>query len=74
MGMREESKRRMKLAIEGMHCPACVARVRKALEKIEGARVDQVEVGSAEVSVDSVLEPLVLDAIHKAGYEPRKSG
>jgi copper chaperone CopZ len=63
----------MKLAIEGMHCQACVARVRKALERIDGARVDRVDVGSAEISIDSLLEPMVLDAIRKAGYEPRKA-
>jgi copper chaperone CopZ len=63
----------MKLAIEGMHCHACVARVRRALEKIDGARIDRVDVGSAEVFIDSLREPLVLDAIRKAGYEPRKS-
>jgi copper chaperone len=63
----------MKLSIEGMHCQACVARVRKALEKIDGARVDRVDVGSAEISIDSLQEPLVLDAIRSAGYQPRKS-
>jgi len=63
----------MKLAIEGMHCQACVARVRKALEKVDGARVDRVDVGAAEISVDSLQELLVLDAIRKAGYEPRKA-
>jgi copper chaperone CopZ len=63
----------MKLAIEGMHCQACVARVRKALEGIDGARVNRVEVGSAEISIDSLQEPLVLDAIRKAGYQPRKA-
>jgi copper chaperone len=63
----------MKLIIEGMHCQACVARVRKALEKIDGARVDRVDVGSAEISIDSLQEPLVLDAVRKAGYEPRRA-
>ena len=62
----------MKLAIEGMHCQACVTRVRKALEKVEGTRVDGVDVGAAEVTIDGPREPLVLDAIRKAGYEPRK--
>jgi copper chaperone CopZ len=55
-----------------MHCQACVARVRKALEKVEGTRVDNVDVGAAEVTIDGPREPLVLDAIRKAGYEPRK--
>jgi copper chaperone len=63
----------MKLIIEGMHCQACVARVRKALEKIDGARVEDVDVGSAEISVDNPQEPLVLDAIRKAGYQARKA-
>jgi len=61
----------MKLTIEGMLCQACVARVRKALEKLDGAVVDRVDVGSAEVSIDGVREPLVLDAIRKAGYQAR---
>jgi copper chaperone CopZ len=56
-----------------MHCQACVARVRKALEKIDGAHVESVKVGAAEVSIVSRLEPSVLDAIRKAGYEPRKT-
>jgi len=62
----------MRLAIEGMHCQACVARVRKALEKVEGTRVDGVDVGAADVTIDGQREQLVLDAIRKAGYEPRK--
>ena len=63
----------MKLAIEGMHCQACVARVRKAVEKIDGAHVEAVDVGTAEVSIDSPRESMVLDAIRHAGYEPRKT-
>jgi copper chaperone len=63
----------MNLIIEGMHCQACVARVRRAVERIDGARVDRVDVGSAEISVDSLQEPMVLDAIRKAGYDPRKT-
>ena len=63
----------MKLAIEGMHCQACVTRVRKAIERVDGARADRVEVGTAEVSVDRPQEPLVLDAIRKAGYQPRNT-
>jgi copper chaperone len=61
----------MKVEIDGMHCQACVARVRKALEKVAGAKVERVDVGSAQVSIDSLLEPVVLDAIRNAGYEAR---
>jgi copper chaperone len=63
----------MKIAIDGMHCDACVQRVRKAVVKVEGARVDSIEVGSAVVSVDPKREDAVLEAVRKAGYEPRKS-
>jgi copper chaperone len=63
----------MKVAIEGMHCQACVQRVRKALEKVDGVSVSQVEVGSAVVAADPAYEAAVLDAVRKAGYEPRKS-
>jgi copper chaperone len=63
----------MKVAIEGMHCQACVQRVRKALEKVDGVSVAQVAVGSADVAVDPAHEAAVLDAVRKAGYEPRKS-
>jgi copper chaperone len=60
----------MKLAIDGMHCQSCVQRVRKAIEKVEGAAADQVEIGRAEVTVDPASEPAVLEAIRKAGYQP----
>ena len=60
----------MKISIDGMHCDACVRRVRKAVESVEGAAVEHVEVGGAQVAIDSGREPLVLEAIRKAGYEP----
>jgi copper chaperone len=63
----------MKLAIEGMHCENCVQRVLKALEKIDGVRVEDVEVGSAVLTADATMEPVVLEAVRKAGFEPRKS-
>jgi len=63
----------MNIAIEGMHCDACVARVRKALEKVEGAKVKRVEVGSAEVDLDPKNEDKALQAVSKAGYQPHKA-
>jgi copper chaperone len=63
----------MKIAIDGMHCQACVQRVRKALEKVEGAQVRGVEVGSADVAIDPAHEAAALEAVRKAGYEPRLS-
>lgn len=63
----------MKIAIGGMHCQACVQRVRKALEKVDGADVRQVEVGSADVSIDAAREAAALEAVRRAGYEPHKA-
>ncbi|MFM2123862.1 MAG: Heavy-metal-associated domain [Acidobacteriota bacterium] len=61
----------MKIAIEGMHCDACVRRVTKALEKVPGIAVEKVAVGSAEVAADEAQQGAVLQAIRDAGYEPR---
>ena len=63
----------MKIAIDGMHCQACVQRVRKALEKVEGTQIQQVDIGSAVVVTDPARETAVLEAVRKAGYETRKS-
>jgi copper chaperone CopZ len=63
----------MKVAIEGMHCQGCVQRVRRALEKVEGVSVGEVEVGSAEVSADAAHEAAVLEAVKKIGFEARKA-
>jgi len=63
----------MKLAIEGMHCQGCVQRVRKALEKLDGVSVADVQVGSAVVAADDDREPAILEAVRKLGFEPRKS-
>jgi copper chaperone CopZ len=60
----------MKVAIGGMHCEACVKRVRQAIEKT-GARVEDVKIGSAVVSIEAAQEPAVLEAVRKAGYEAR---
>jgi copper chaperone CopZ len=61
----------MTIAIEGMHCQACVRRVEKALAGVEGARVEKVEIGSAVVGSEA-KEQEVLSAIKKAGYEAHK--
>jgi len=43
----------LNLAIEGMHCGACVRRVTSALQSVEGVTVKSVEVGSAEIVFDA---------------------
>ena len=60
----------MKIQIEGMHCDACVMRVRKFLSKIPDARVKDVSVGAAEVEITPERRNEALQAIEKAGYLP----
>jgi copper chaperone CopZ len=63
----------VKIAIEGMHSQACVAKVRRALENVEGAQVREVQIGSAVVDLDPARQSAALDAIQKAGYQPHIS-
>jgi copper chaperone len=60
----------MNIAIEGMHCQACVKRVRMALEKVDGLTVRDVTIGSAVVDADAKQQAAALEAIQKAGYQP----
>jgi len=60
----------VKIAIEGMHSNACVAKVWRALERIPGAQVREVQIGSAVVDLDPERQSAALDAIQKAGYQP----
>jgi copper chaperone len=64
----------MSIAIEGMHCPACVRRVEKALASVEGTKVESIGIGSASVEAHAAREPQVLEAIRQAGYPARKEG
>lgn len=60
----------MKISIEGMHCQACVNRVRRALESLEGVQVLDVQIGSANLVLGKGSEADVLAAVEKAGYQP----
>lgn len=64
------------LQIDGMTCGHCVARVQKALSKLEGVDVRNVGVGSAEMSYDPsrVSPDKILEAVDAAGYEPHVAG
>jgi copper chaperone len=60
------------LAIEGMHCGACVKRVKTALSTIPGVEVDEVEIGRAHGRVESADAVLaVVAAVTRAGYPAR---
>lgn len=64
------------LQIDGMSCGHCVARVEKALSKLEGVDVGNVEVGSAEMSYDPsrVSPDKILEAVDGLGFEPHVAG
>ncbi len=59
------------LQIDGMHCDACVQRVTQELGAIPGVRVDAVHVGAAHVLAEPECEPLIRQAIAKAGFHLR---
>jgi copper chaperone len=63
----------MNIAIEGMHCQACVKRVRMALEKLDGVTVREVSIGSAVIDAGAQQQQAALEAIQKAGYQPHIS-
>ena len=60
------------LQIDGMSCGHCVARVEKALSRLDGVEVRNVAVGSAEMSYDPsrVSAGRILEAVDAVGFEP----
>jgi copper chaperone CopZ len=63
----------LNLAIEGMHCGACVRRVTNALEGVEGVKVNLVEVGSAKVDFDATATTAqdITAALDRIGFQAR---
>ena len=63
----------LKIAIEGMHCGACVRRVAAALARLEGVETRAVEVGAAEAAYDPerVQPQELIDAINAIGFSAR---
>jgi copper chaperone CopZ len=61
------------LKIDGMSCGHCVARVEKALKKLDGVHVNRVEVGSADIIYEPAKTPFarIREAIDDAGYTAR---
>jgi copper ion binding protein len=58
------------LKIDGMSCGHCVARVEKALKKLDGVSVNRVEIGAADLVYDPAKTPFarIREAIDDAGY------
>lgn len=62
-------KPEIKIRVEGMHCPKCVARVKDALEAVDGVLKAEVslEEGSAVVSGNADVQALV-SAVESIGF------
>jgi copper chaperone CopZ len=60
----------LNLKIDGMSCGHCVARVEKALKKLDGVNVNRVDIGSADILYDPAKTPLarIREALDDAGY------
>ncbi|KPF71733.1 ATPase [Bosea sp. AAP35] len=70
-----DSATRIEIAIEGMSCASCVGRVEKAVLAVAGVAAASVNLATnrASLALDkgTATQP-ILDAIRKAGYEPRE--
>lgn len=62
--------RKLKLAIDGMHCGGCVTRLTNTLNRIDGVEVLGAEVGAAEISYDEgrVSKEDIAAAVEKIGF------
>ncbi|MFV5490769.1 heavy metal translocating P-type ATPase [Acinetobacter sp. ASP199] len=62
---------KLELNIGGMTCASCVARVEKALNKVEGVTVASVNLATemAQVSGSNLIAADLIQAVKKAGYE-----
>lgn len=62
---------RTTLKIDGMSCGHCVMSVKKALESLDGVKIENVSVGSAAVEYDpAVASPeQIVEAVSDAGYK-----
>jgi len=62
----------VKLAVSGMSCAACAAKVQKALASVPGVKQAQVDLGKqqAVVAVEAAKcdEQALVKAVEKAGY------
>ena len=60
----------LSIKIDGMSCGHCVARVEKALKKLDGVNVNRVEIGAADITYDPAKTPFarIREALDDAGY------
>lgn len=60
----------LRLAIDNMHCGACVRRVMGALNALPETHAEEVRVGSAQVRTKSSSQ-VIAEALAAAGYPAR---
>ena len=61
----------LELAIDGMHCDACVRRVADVLKKIPGVTTEKVELGKARLQIPDGQESAILAALDNIGFDAR---
>lgn len=61
------------IAVDGMSCQHCVARVKAAVEALDGVDLEAVEIGEVKVRLEDspAGREKVLAAIRSVGYSPR---
>jgi len=61
-----------KLKIEGMHCDACIRRLRIALEKLPSLYINDIAVGSTSITYNSaeMTSQQIGATIEKIGFRP----
>ncbi len=66
----QETQQRLRLTIEGMSCHHCTRAVWEALEKLAGVVVHDVQIGSAEITLNPEKTSLVeiASALEEEGY------
>jgi copper chaperone CopZ len=59
------------MTIEGMSCQHCVARVKKAIDAVEGVSSSDVSIGSAKAVYDDSKtdRDSLINVVQKAGYK-----
>jgi copper chaperone len=59
------------IKIDGMSCNHCVARVKKALDAIDGVSSAEVEIGKANVKFDEskITVDAIKETINSTGYK-----
>ena len=64
---------KLKLSVEGMHCGACVRRVTAALRGVKGVELGTVEVGSAQMILNSDQASVedVAAVVNRIGFSAR---